>query len=183
MNTIQDILELSKLDSGQVRVERDNVQITELVSEVLSYHKAEAEKKGLQLLHNYSENADNASVPMDRNIFTGILGRLLNNAIKFTDKGSMEVGCKLDKDRILIYVRDSGRGIPVDSLDVIFDRFVQVDMSSTREHEGSGLGLSIVKSYTELLGGEIWVESSLGTGSTFYLSFPLQPGKNQDGQN
>ncbi len=183
MNSIQDILELSKLDSGQVRVERDSVQIPELVSEVLSYHKAEAEKKGLQLLHNYSENADNASVPMDRNIFTGILGRLLNNAIKFTDKGSMEVGCKLDKDRILIYVRDSGRGIPVDSLDVIFDRFVQVDMSSTREHEGSGLGLSIAKSYTELLGGEIWVESSLGTGSTFYLSLPLQPGKKQDGKD
>ncbi len=175
MGTIQDILELSRLDSGQVPVNRESVHMPDLIREIVSYHITEAEKKDLRLIHNPGTDPDRASVVSDRLMLSSILGKLINNAIKFTDKGVVEVGCRLEEDRILLYVKDSGQGIPSDRLEAIFDRFVQGDMSSTREHEGSGLGLSIVKSYTELLGGEVWVNSNLGAGSTFHLSFPLQP--------
>jgi CheY-like chemotaxis protein len=97
---------------------------------------------------------------------------LLKNAVKFTNSGSIEFGCRLDGMNIVFWVKDTGIGIEPDRINVVFDRFVQADLSNSRPHEGSGLGLSIVKAYINALNGTIKVDSEPGTGSTFSLSIP-----------
>ena len=108
----------------------------------------------------------------DRQKLEGILMNLIKNAIKFTKKGYVELGNKIDGEKILFYVKDTGIGIPADRIDAIFERFTQADMNLTRDYEGSGLGLSIVKAYVESLNGDVWVESMPGEGSTFYFYLP-----------
>ncbi len=111
-------------------------------------------------------------VEADRFKLDGILTNLLNNAIKFTDKGSIEFGNQIDHDSLVFYVKDSGIGIPVNRLDAVFERFVHADLNINRPHEGSGLGLSIAKAYVEALNGRMWVESEEGKGSIFFFSIP-----------
>ena len=105
-----------------------------------------------------------------------VLSNLLSNAVKFTSEGSIELGYKLDprknRPRIEFYISDTGIGIPEDKLDLIFERFRQVDDSQSRQYGGTGLGLAISKRLVELIGGSIWVESKPGKGSTFYFNIP-----------
>ena len=114
------------------------------------------------------------TIRTDKNKLESIITNLLKNAIKFTSFGSIEFGNFPAGDEVVFYVRDTGIGIHPDRIDSIFGRFIQADQSNTRPHEGSGLGLSIVKAYTDMLGGKIWVESDIGKGSTFYFSIPLK---------
>jgi CheY-like chemotaxis protein len=108
----------------------------------------------------------------DRIKLESIVSNLLKNAIKFTSKGTIEFACYLEGNSFVFSIKDTGVGIPADRLDVIFDRFVQADISNSRPHEGSGLGLSIVKAYLKMLGGRIWVQSEPGKGSCFSFSIP-----------
>jgi CheY-like chemotaxis protein/anti-sigma regulatory factor (Ser/Thr protein kinase) len=110
----------------------------------------------------------------DRHKLDGILTNLIKNAIKFTKQGSVEIGCYAEKEKLLLYVKDTGIGIPAHRINAIFERFVQADIHITRAHEGSGLGLSIVKAYTEALGGELNLESEPGKGSKFMVALPLR---------
>ena len=104
---------------------------------------------------------------------------LIKNAIKFTQEGFIELGNYIEKDWLVFYVKDSGRGISKDRFEAIFGRFVQTDQNLTRAYEGSGLGLSITKAHVKALGGEISVESEPGKGSTFMFSIPYTPVKEQ----
>ncbi len=113
-----------------------------------------------------------AIINTDKYKLDNILTNLINNAIKFTASGYFEFGNYILGDALVFFVKDSGRGIPGKMHKTIFDRFVQADMELTRDFEGSGLGLSIVKAYVEELGGKIEVQSSLGKGSTFSFSIP-----------
>jgi signal transduction histidine kinase/ligand-binding sensor domain-containing protein len=175
LHTINDIIEISRIESAQIVIHYAEVNIMEIMDIHLHFFKLQAEKKGLQLKLSAQIQGEKAMVETDKNILNGILTNLINNAIKFTHTGTVEFGNYLEENSMVFYVKDTGTGIPADRREAIFDRFVQADQSHTRSHEGSGLGLSIVKAYVEALHGKIWVESEVGKGSAFFFSLPYKP--------
>ncbi len=172
LETINDIIEFSKIEAGQIEINHEEVDLSEIIHNYYQLFLPQVKEKGLIL--NLSENIPEgqARVYADRHKLEGVLINLINNAIKFTNKGSIEIGYYLKDNEVVFYVKDTGIGIPKNRQKVVFDRFVQADLEITRPHEGSGLGLSIAKAYVEALGGSIWLESIPGTGSTFYFSIP-----------
>ena len=174
LSTINDIIEISKIESGQLNVIYSNVNIKEILNFHYKFFINQTEEKGISLLLKNSEEIADVIVS-DQHILDGILTNLIKNAIKFTDSGEIEVGTYLKDESIIFYVRDTGIGISKTRQEAIFERFVQADLDYKRPHEGSGLGLSIVKAYSHLMKGEVWVESEEGKGSTFYFSVPYIP--------
>lgn len=172
LETINKIIETAKLEAGQVEIDYSVVNI----EEIMLYHfdffqqQAIAKKLRFELKSGY---CGKKTIWTDQFKLNSILTNLLNNAFKFTREGRIELGYYQDNDRVVFYVKDTGIGIPADKIDSVFERFVQADTNVTRPYEGSGLGLSIVKSYLKLFGGEIHVESEVGKGSTFYFSIPM----------
>ncbi|PKP06961.1 MAG: hypothetical protein CVU10_05220 [Bacteroidetes bacterium HGW-Bacteroidetes-5] len=174
LSTINDIIEISKIESGQLNVIYNNVNIKEILNFHYKFFINQTEEKGISLLLKNSEEIADVIVS-DQHILDGILTNLIKNAIKFTDSGEIEVGTYLKDESIIFYVRDTGIGISKTRQEAIFERFVQADLDYKRPHEGSGLGLSIVKAYSHLMKGEVWVESEEGRGSTFYFAVPYIP--------
>lgn len=179
LKTINDIIEISKIESKQIAVQYSEVNIAEVMNHYLNFFKYQSEEKGLSLKLSGQIEGETANIETDKQKLDSILTNLINNAIKFTDKGSVEFGNYLEGNRLVFYVKDTGIGIPADLHEAIFDRFVQADMSNARQYEGSGLGLSIVKAYLELLNGKIWLESEPGKGTIFFFSIPYKPVKKQ----
>ncbi len=177
LNTINDIVEASKIEAGQAELQHGEVDTAEIMKYYLQLFKQQADDKGIQLHLKDHVEGKGAVITSDKNKLESILGNLLNNAIKFTEKGVVEFGNYINDDSLVFYVRDTGMGIPSDRQDVVFERFVQADLNLTRPYEGSGLGLSIVKDYTRMLGGNLWFESEEGKGSTFCFSIPYVPVK------
>ena len=172
LDTINDIIEISKIETGEMQVNISSVNIPELLAYHHGFFRKETEQKGLTFTVINKLPQELVSCMTDRIKVESIISNLLKNAIKFTAKGTIDLGCYLDGNNIVFYVKDTGIGIPADRVDVIFDRFVQADLSNSRPHEGSGLGLSIVKAYLKMLNGKIWVESEAGKGSLFSFSIP-----------
>ena len=108
-------------------------------------------------------------------MFSTIIRNLVSNAIKFTKQGNVTIGCFTNNNHIEFYIQDTGIGIPTNRQEQVFKRFIQADIEDIEVHEGSGLGLAISKSYVEILGGEIWLESEIGKGSKFSFKLPLLP--------
>jgi PAS domain S-box-containing protein len=175
LSTINDIIEISKIESGQLPVHKSRVNIEEIIRYHYEFFRKQTDEKGLKLIVNEQVKGEDAFIISDHHIIDGILTNLIKNAVKFTDNGYIEFGNLLRDDKLVFYVKDSGSGIPPDRVDSIFERFVQADLDYTRPHEGSGLGLSIVKAYISLLNGDIWLDSVLGEGSTFWFSIPYIP--------
>jgi len=171
LNTINDIIEISKIDAGEHQLYQAEVNIFELLNYYYEffYQQAEFKKLGLRL-NNQIEPEDNL-VYTDKSKLESILTNLIKNAIKFTSEGYVEFGCLMQSGLYIFYVKDTGIGIPYEQHGAVFERFVQAHRESNRLFEGSGLGLSIVKEYVHMLGGEIWFESIPGKGSSFYVSF------------
>ncbi len=174
LNTINDIIELSRIDSGEMQISNIETDVNELFKMLYSVFANEAREKGLQLLNNMHDAVDVLQIYCDRTKLFGIMSNLLKNALKYTKQGRIEFGCLTESDRIRFYVKDTGIGIPKNRQKDIFDRFVQVDGSNTRVYEGSGLGLSLSKAYVEMMGGSIWVDSG-NEGSTFFFELPVRP--------
>lgn len=177
LQLIDDIIDISKLDAGQIAQENHRISITRLFAELFSYYNEclqEEGKSNVQLLvHGISENVD-WSVFADGVKINRILRHLLSNAIKFTRTGFIEFGVKMESpDVLLFYVQDSGIGIAREKQSMIFDRFSRVMTGTRQEYGGTGMGLAICKGLTELMNGRIWVESNLGAGSTFFVSLPV----------
>jgi len=173
LTTINDIVEISKIESGQVLINYEKTNINELLHYLLIFFKPEAEAKSITL-ECEDVLPDNLSViSTDRNKLESILINLIKNAIKFTQKGSIKFGCRYREKIVEFYVKDTGIGIPKERCKAIFERFVQAETSLTRSHEGSGLGLAISKAYAEMLGGDIWVESKTGIGTSFYFNISV----------
>jgi CheY-like chemotaxis protein len=132
--------------------------------------------KGLRLSYKNGLPAKDALIITDREKVYAILTNLVKNAIKYTPSGSIEFGYEVVGEKgiapLQFYVRDTGIGIPKNRRDAIFERFIQADISDKMARQGAGLGLAITKSYIELLGGKIWVESEEGQGSVFYFTLP-----------
>ena len=175
LELINDVLDLSKIEAGQLRVEAEQFDLAASITRVLSAISPLAGKK--QLTVTKTIGAGIGSVVSDRRRVEQILLNLLSNAVKFTTAGSIAVECSAEGDRIVTRVRDTGIGIKPVDLERLFRPFQQLDSGLSRVYEGTGLGLSICKRIVEALGGEIWVESEVGRGSTFSFSLPVRPGR------
>jgi two-component system sensor histidine kinase/response regulator len=177
LDTINNIIEISRIEAGQIRIAKEEVVLKPFLNYYYDFFLPQIREKDLQL-HLVRSNSTPDAIFTDRSRLDCILTNLIKNAIKFTNKGIIEVGCKPhDKEQLLFYVKDTGRGIKPDKINLIFDRFMQADISLTRGYEGSGLGLSITKAYVEAMGGSIWVESKPEDGSCFWFTIPLSNDK------
>jgi PAS domain S-box-containing protein len=172
LNTINSIVDISKIESGLIQIGIKETDINEKMEFTYKFFKPEAEIKGLQLMLKTSLPDKEAIIETDNEKIYGILTNLVRNAIKFTFDGSIEFGYEKKGDYLEFFVKDTGVGIPDNQKEMVFERFRQGSESHNRGYEGSGLGLSITKSYVTMLGGKIWVESEEGTGSTFYFTIP-----------
>ncbi|MBD2342534.1 response regulator [Anabaena subtropica] len=169
---INDILDIERIESGRVKMERETCNLTDLIESAVSVVQPLANKAGVKL--SISSPSIQLWVDPDRIVQT--LTNLLSNAVKFsTPEKTVWLLAQQYGDELLLEVKDNGRGIPSDKLDSIFERFQQVDSSDSRNHEGTGLGLAICQSIVQQHGGRIWAESVLGEGSTFYLTLPILP--------
>jgi PAS domain S-box-containing protein len=172
LNTINNIVDVSKIESGLTKVDINETNINEKIEFTYKFFKPEVELKGLQLLVKKGLPSKEAIIKTDNEKVYGILTNLVRNAIKFTYDGSIEFGYEKKGEYLEFFVKDTGVGIPQKQHQMIFERFRQGSENHNRGYEGSGLGLSIAKSYVEMLGGEIWLESEEGKGSTFYFTIP-----------
>jgi PAS domain S-box-containing protein len=175
LNTINSIVDISKIESGLVGVELKETNVNEKIEFTYKFFKPEVEKKGLQFFFKNSLTANEANIKTDNEKVYGILTNLVRNSIKFTYEGSIEFGYEKKGEYLEFFVKDTGIGIPKNQHELIFERFRQGSESNNRGYEGSGLGLSICKSYVEMLGGRIRVESEEGKGSIFYFTIPYHP--------
>lgn len=177
VNLINDIIDFSKIEAGQVHVVSKAFSLNQLLSNVhasfLTEHLKQT-KPQVKLRVRRGLDNDKCYIHSDPVRLQQILNNLIGNSLKFTDQGYIEFGYSINTEKGLIqfYVTDTGIGIPADKLQTIFDRFVQADNSSTRKYGGSGLGLAISKGFVDLLGGEMWVQSTEGAGSTFCFTLP-----------
>jgi len=179
LNIINDIISLSKVDSGQMGISISRTNINEQLDFIYAFFKKEVEQKGIKLIYEKSLLENEAYINTDREKVYAVLTNLVKNAIKFTQSGSIEIGCNIEPGRSVtepeeleFFVKDTGVGIQSDQLNIIFERFRQGSELLSRNYEGAGLGLSISKAYVEMLGGKIWTNSVLGQGSTFYFTLP-----------
>ena len=176
LNIITNIVNISKIESRQMEVSISKTNVNEQIEKIHTTFIPEAEKKGLQLLVNNTVLPKETVINTDREKIYEILTSLVKNAIKFTQTGSIEFGFEKKGKYLEFFVQDTGEGIHQEKQEIIFERFRQGSESMSRTYDGAGLGLSISKSYVEMLGGKIWVESELGKGSTFYFTIPDNAG-------
>jgi len=167
---INDILDISKIEAGELSINLSKINLFELLENLVLDMQPLANEKGLAV--NYNSNNKELFLLSDLNRIKQIVKNLMSNAIKFTDKGSIEIILEENINDIIIKIIDEGIGISKEKLDYIFERFKQADGSTTRKYGGTGLGLSISKELASLLGGEIKAFSTLGQGSTFELILP-----------
>lgn len=178
LDLINDILDISKIESGRVQVYDEAFKIDLLLVMAVSSLRPFAEKKGLRLRNNIESGLP--KIYTDKRRLEQVLINLINNAIKFTETGEIIVNSYLKEDRLTIDVIDTGIGISEKDLETIFETFRQIDTGLDRVREGSGLGLAISKKLVELLGGTLTVVSEPGVGSTFSVVLPLQLEKDSD---
>jgi len=169
---INDVLDISKIEAGQVTLYTDKFDLADAIRVSMEKVSPLAEKKGLLL--SSVMVPERLEIVSDRRRIEQVLINLLNNAVKFTEKGKVHLQSQSIDGKVMISVSDTGIGIKAENIPTLFQPFKQVDSGISRQYEGTGLGLSICKKLVELLGGEIWVESEPGIGSTFIFTLPLQ---------
>ena len=173
LNIINDIINISKIESGQMEVHLQKSNINEQLEYIYTFFIPEAEKKGIQLSYKHTLPSNEAFITTDREKVFAILTNLVKNAINHTEKGSVEFGYMIKDDFLEFYVKDTGIGVPKDRQEAIFERFIQADIANKMALQGAGLGLSISKAYVEILGGSIRLKSEEGEGTVFYFTLPF----------
>lgn len=173
---IDDIMEISKLETNQVKVKREEVDLNAVLLELFSVFEFKAKEKNLVLHLSKGLNDQHSVIFTDKLKLQKALNNLVENAVKFTHFGRIEIGYKVDKD-LQIWVDDTGIGVPEGNREVIFDRFSQVERNGPHMYGGLGLGLSIAKENTQLLGGEVFLENKTEPGSRFIIELPFEPVK------
>ena len=168
---INDVLDISKIEAGQLEVERAPFDVRAAIESALRSVAPQAQKKRLALSAAIASNV--GSVVSDRRRVELILLKLLSNAIKFTEQGEVRLECRAQNGWLEISVRDTGIGIRPEDIGRLFEPFHQLESGLNRRHEGTGLGLAICKNLITLLGGQIRVESEWGKGSTFTFTLPI----------
>jgi CheY-like chemotaxis protein len=172
LGIINDILDISKIETGQVTVHKGEVSVNQILRSVQSLFIHNAKNKGNYLLINQGLTDVKSQIITDESKLTQIITNLVSNAIKFTNKGKIEFGYVVNNGNLDFYVEDTGIGISDENQTIVFERFRQADMTPSRNYGGTGLGLSICKAFVEMLGGSIGVKSVEGKGSRFYFSIP-----------
>ncbi len=172
LNIINDIVSISKIESGTLDINLTEVNINNQLQFIYDSLKLDADNKKLNLTYTCALTGKEAIIKTDNEKLYGILSNLVKNAIKYTDKGTIEFGYSKKGIEIEFFVKDSGIGIPKERRDAIFERFIQADIVDKMARQGAGLGLTISKAYVEILGGKIWVESEEAKGSTFFFTLP-----------
>jgi signal transduction histidine kinase len=168
---INEVLDLSKIESGELELEMAVFSMPDVVQTVVSATGSLAQEKSLAL--NVSLPPDLPTVTGDERRIVQVLLNLVGNAIKFTDTGGIDIRVAAENGAIDVQVADTGPGIAPDDQERIFQEFQQIDNTITKEKGGTGLGLAIAKRIVEMHGGRIWIESTLGQGSNFRFSLPL----------
>ncbi|NJW52463.1 PAS domain S-box protein [Salinimicrobium oceani] len=180
LNIINDIIDISKIESGELKTLISEVNINRTLEFACSFFEPEVQKKGLRLSCHFASRGEDICIMTDGEKFNAIVLNLLKNAVKYTDHGEIEIGFSLEGDMVKCYVKDTGIGVAPDKREAIFDRFVQAEIVDKKARQGAGLGLSICKAYVTLLGGNIWVapnaagDSVENEGSTFYFTLPYE---------
>jgi PAS domain S-box-containing protein len=171
LNIINDILDISKIESGEVELNLIQHNVIETMVYLHEFFKPEMHKKGLEWKTDFNKD-DNYTIQLDQYKFNELLTNLIKNALKYTYNGMVSMGVLDKKTELVFYIKDTGIGIPFNKQDVVFERFAQADNDITHIVYGTGLGLAICKAYVEMHQGKIWLESIPGKGSTFYFSIP-----------
>ena len=173
LELINDILDISKVEAGKMELHYENFLVSSAIKEVTDIIDPLASKKNIDL--NVKVDSQLKIIDADRTKFKQIIYNLVNNAIKFTpEKGTVTIKGDLMEDFARISVMDSGIGISKEDQAKLFQPFKQLDSSSTRQFEGTGLGLALVKNFVEMHGGKVWIESELEKGSTFIFTIPVE---------
>jgi signal transduction histidine kinase len=175
LSIISNIIDISKIKTGQVKLIKESVSINELLDEIYLQYSSLAKEKNLLFKIDRNDMGSDDIIVTDRNSLRQILEHLLNNAFKFTQKGSVSVNYIKKEDHVTFSVKDTGPGIESSLQDKIFEYFSKIENQNEKFYPGTGLGLSISKILVTLLGGEIYVESYPGKGSTFTFSIPAFP--------
>jgi PAS domain S-box-containing protein len=173
LNTITNYMDISLLLSGTITVNSKPLKPAHLLEQIYFLNEPVCLKRKIKLIMDIPENVKEVTIESDAEILRKILTQLVDNAVKFTEKGSVHFGYKLTGKRIEFFVRDTGIGIGRESLDKIFEKFMKEDRGPSRLTEGSGLGLSIAKGMIDLLNGSIKVDTEIGYGSVFSFSIPV----------
>ncbi|WP_052671196.1 ATP-binding protein [Draconibacterium sediminis] len=172
LNTINNIIDISKIESENEEVQIKKIDIVKIISELNDFFKVEANEKGIDLIIEPETAVTSQNFYSDKYKLTSILTNLIKNAIKFTKKGYVKIHYSLSDTELKVTVYDTGIGIPPEKQKAIFDYFVQANHSHSSGYEGSGLGLSITRGYIKLLNGEISVSSTPGKGTSFTFVLP-----------
>lgn len=169
---IGDILDMSKIEAGRMELRYEEIDMQQMATDIIATAGPLAETKKLALYLNVSDDVD--VIEADRTRLRQIMWNIMGNAIKFTEKGYVSLSLEMDNNNLLVSISDTGIGIRDENLPIVFEQFRQIDGNLNRIAGGTGLGMPITKKLVELHGGEIWVESTLGQGSTFYFTIPAQ---------
>lgn len=172
LNVINDIIDISMIETGQVKIRSTEVNVNDILLKVFSFYKPIAARNNINLYLKKALPDDIAVITCDATKFRQILDNLTTNALKFIHAGYIEIGYYLEKKELVFYIKDTGIGIDPEMRATIFERFIQVDGGVAKAYSGTGLGLAISRAYIEKMGGKIWLESEPGKGSTFFFSLP-----------
>lgn len=177
LKTMNDIVEVSKIESKQIIVNPTVADVNAIIESCRKNMEALAEEKGLEFKIGKLIPDDSSIIKVDKAKLETVLCNLVNNAIKFTENGNIEIGNYIENQQLYFFVKDTGPGISEESFISIFNYFVQADNEISRSYEGAGLGLSIAKAYVEIMGGKIALSSEAGKGSIFIFYIPYEPAK------
>ena len=172
LSTIEDILEISRLRNREIIVTPEKTNLIVLIEMLFSVYQIRAKQKGIKLILDNKLPAQQHLISIDKSKLKKILSSLIDNAIKFTEKGHVTVCCNRDEDFVSIDIKDTGIGIAPKDIETIFNSFNQSEKEISKNYGGLGLGLTIARENSALLGGEIGLKSELGVGTTFTLKFP-----------
>ncbi|MGV8136390.1 MAG: ATP-binding protein [Mangrovibacterium sp.] len=175
MEMVNNMISISKIESNQITVTKGICKINDLMVELYREYSMEMINKPVRLKLLAENSNPKFSLVTDKYLLSEILKKLIDNAIKFTHQGEIEFGYRMEgKEKIRFFIKDTGIGIDQSNLERIFERFLQIDHTTTRKYEGTGLGLAIARHYTELLGGAIEVKSEVNSGSEFSFWLPVE---------
>jgi PAS domain S-box-containing protein len=183
LTIIDDLIDISKIEANQITINEVDVNINNILHEHFLLYGQKAKEANIEFYYSCGLPDSNCQVATDGNRIKQILTNLIGNAFKFTKEGYIKFGYIQNDDKLEFFIEDTGIGIADEHKEVIFDRFRQVETNLSSQAGGTGLGLAISKAYINKMGGEIWVESLPGKGSTFYFTIPYNPLKSRLQQN
>ncbi len=173
IDLVNNILDISKIESGQMEIVNSVVDVNKLIMEIFYLYEYAAIDKGIELITELPKSDESFNIVTDHTKLNSIIVNIVDNAIKFTEKGKVTFGFFVDEENLTIFVKDTGIGVSESYLPFLFERFRQEDVGLSRAHEGAGLGLAISKGMAELINAEITVETQKGVGSSFIVTMPL----------